>query len=79
MSLFIQQDENRTELQKRLNTELQGRAKAKSLMADPDGVEDSAYLNGTKKTTTLSWAWILIVIAIIGIAAWLMALSIDYR
>lgn len=79
MSLFISQDENRTELQKRLNTELQARAKTRVLMDDPDGVEDSAYLNGTKKTTTLSWAWIVIVIAVIGIAAWLMALSIDYR
>lgn len=79
MSLFISQDENRTELQKRLNTELQARAKTRILMDDPDGVEDSAYLNGTKKTTTLSWVWILIVIAAVGIAAWIMALSIDYR
>lgn len=79
MSLFISQDENRTELQKRLNTELQARAKTRVLMDDPDGVEDSAYLKGTKKTTTLSWIWILIVLASVGIAAWIMALSIDYR
>lgn len=79
MSLFISQDENRTELQKRLNTELQGRAKQRILMADADGVEDSAYLKDTKKTTSLSWAWILIVIAVIIIAGWIMMLSIDYR
>lgn len=78
MGLFIGQDENRTELQKRLNAELQGRAKQR-LMADPDGVEDAEYLKDTKKTTSLAWAWILIVIAVIIIAAWLMALSIDYR
>ncbi len=27
-----------------------------------DGVDDIRYLEGTKQTTTLAWAWILIAI-----------------
>ena len=76
MALFIRQDEQRTELQKRLATELQGRAKEKSKLADlPDGVEDSEYIKGTKMTTSLAWAWILIIIVGVGIIIWFMAIS----
>lgn len=68
MALFVRQDENRTELQKRLATELQDRARKKAEEADlPDGVEDSAYIKGTKETTGLFGVWI--VIGILAIAA----------
>lgn len=73
MSLFMKQNENRTELQKRIAAELQERAKQKSLETErPDGVDDSAYLRGTKETTSLAWAWVLIGVAIIAIVVWVV-------
>jgi len=76
MALFIKQDEERTELQKRLATELQERAKDKAKYTErPDGVEDSEYIKGTKVTTSLAWAWLLIVLAIVGVVIWLAAIS----
>lgn len=78
MSLFIKQDDNRSELQKRLATELQDRAKIKPKEYDmPDGVEDSQYVEGMKKTTSLAWVWIILIVATLGIVVWLMALEMS--
>lgn len=64
MGLFIQQDGKKSELQNRLETELREKAKEKAKIANerPDGVEDSAYVNDMKTTTSLAWAWVLIVV-----------------
>ncbi len=79
MALFIRQDEQRSELQNKLAAELQARAKERAKLADlPDGVEDSQYITGTKKTTSLAWVWAIIIIVTVGIAIWLMALSIEH-
>ena len=75
MALFMNQQNERTELQKRIAAELAEKAKKKSLDADrdrPDGVIDSAYLEKTKTTTSLAWVWILIIVAAIGVALWLV-------
>jgi hypothetical protein len=63
MALFIQQNDNRTKLQERLETELREKAKARADVDTslPDGVEDSNYLKDTKKTTTLAWVWMVII------------------
>lgn len=82
MALFIRQDENRSELQKKLARELQESAIKrdkkieKELMDSPDGVEDSRYVEGFKKTTSLGWAWLLIVILFLIIIVWLTVLNI---
>ena len=77
MSLFMKQNENRTELQRRIAAELQERAKQTALEAEqPDGVTDSAYLKGTKETTSLAWVWLLIGIAILGIVIWLIVATL---
>ena len=69
----MQQNENRSELQQRLDAELRAKAAAKAKQDGgeaggaydrPDGEEDTAYLKGTKATTTLAPVW-----AIIGVAA----------
>lgn len=74
MSLYLKQNESRSQLQDKLAKELQERAKQKAKTFDqPDGVTDSAYLKNTKQTTSLAWVWVLIVLAIIGIAVWLIA------
>lgn len=63
MALFIRQSEDRSKLQERLAAELQERAKARALENErPDGVEDSRYLEGTKRTTSLAGVWIAIII-----------------
>lgn len=78
MALFVQQDENRSELQKRIAAELNERAKrtAANIADKPDGVEDSAYMEGTKSTTSLAWAWILILLTAMIIAGWLIVVSL---
>lgn len=74
MALFIRQDDERTELQKRIATELQGKTKKRTELADaPDLVEDSQYIKGTKTTTSLALVWVLIIIIFVGIAIWLIA------
>ena len=75
MALFMNQQNERTELQKRIAAELADKAKKKSLEGSsdrPDGVTDSAYLEKTKPTTSLAWLWMLLLIVAIGIAIWLV-------
>ncbi|MEO5950035.1 MAG: hypothetical protein ABIQ04_01160 [Candidatus Saccharimonadales bacterium] len=69
MALFVNQNSNRTKLQEQLAAELQAKAKKRAELDTTihDGVNDSAYLNGTKKTTSLAWIWVVIVL--IAIAA----------
>jgi Flp pilus assembly protein TadB len=78
MALFMNQEAERTELQKRIAAELAEKAKKKSLEPTqdrPDGISDSAYLEKTKTTTSLAWIWILIAIAAVGILVWLVVIS----
>lgn len=73
MSLYLKQNETRSQLQDRLAKELQERAKRKATEVEqPDGVTDSAYLKNTKQTTSLAWAWVLIGIAAVAVAIWLI-------
>jgi hypothetical protein len=73
MALFVRQDENRSELQQRLATELQDRARKKAEEAElPDGVTDSQYIKGTKEGSSLLWAWILIGILAVAVAIYLI-------
>ena len=73
MALFVRQDENRTELQKRLATELQDRARKKAEEAElPDGVTDSQFIKGTKETTSLLWLWLVIAALAIGVVIFII-------
>ena len=69
MGLFVSQQDRRSELQERIAAELREKAKSSSLRDDAalDGIEDIKYLEGTKQTTTLAWAWILIVFMAAGV------------
>ena len=64
MGLFVNQQDQRSELQERIAAELREKAKASSLQekATMDCVDDIRYLEDTKQTTTLAWTWILIAI-----------------
>lgn len=77
MAMFIRQDDNRSDLQKRLAQELNDKAKLKnppdlSKSDRPDGVDDSAYMKDYKQTTSLAWVWVLIVAASIALIVWLL-------
>lgn len=64
MGYIYDQKDMRTEVQQRVAADLIERAKKKSQPADlPDGVDDSAYLKGTKTTTSLMGVWLAIGIA----------------
>lgn len=78
MALFVNQENTRTKLQQKIAADLNEKAKKKAAENDgerPDGVDDSAYLEKTKSTTSLAGAWIVIVIAIVAIAIWLVVQS----
>lgn len=76
MALFLKQDTQRSELQQRIATELQEKAKRKSTESDqPDGVTDSAYLKDTKSTTSLAWIWAVIVAFAVGALVFYIVLS----
>lgn len=77
MALFMSQQDDRTELQKRLAAELTAKAKKKANMEDmklPDGVKDSEFLRQSRQTTSLAWIWIVVVILavalIVGLLFW---------
>ena len=65
MGMYLKQSESRSELQQRIAAELKAKAeqKAKIESTPPDTIEDSAYIQGTKQTTTLAPVWLLIFIA----------------
>lgn len=68
MGLYIQKDDRRSELQEKIAADLREKA-ARTQNAQGerrDGVDDSAYIKNTKKTTSLAWAWILIGIFVLG-------------
>lgn len=72
MALFIRQDENRSKLQQKLVAELQEKAKQQSQLGDdPDGVEDTEYVKGTKQTSNFAWIWIIAAAVLLGASVWL--------
>jgi hypothetical protein len=78
MSLFVNQNSNRTKLQEKLAAELQEKARRKAQLEDmdrPDGVSDSNYLKDTKTTTSLAWVWIVIIVMVAALVVWLMVKS----
>lgn len=66
--MFINQQESRSELQERIAAELKAKAEQKAKLEnakDRDEIEDSAYVEGYKRTTTLAPVWLLIFFAAI--------------
>ena len=73
MSLYLKQQDTRSDLQEKVSKDLQERARQKAKQLDrPDGVDDSRFVEGTKQTTSLAWAWVLIGLVIIGIVIWII-------
>ena len=75
MSLYLQQKDNRSELQKRIAAELQDKAKKKPVEPHdlPDGVEDSAYVKDLESAGSGGWVWLLILaVAAVAAVIWLI-------
>lgn len=61
MGIMMSKDMDRnSELNERISADL--RARAQSSRDDIDGVEDSAYVKNTKKTSKFSWVWIVLIV-----------------
>ena len=76
MGRYLEQTEARSELQQRIAADLRAKHAArakqdgdndKSYYDAPDGVDDAAYMQGTKATTTLAPAWVLIFILAVAV------------
>lgn len=76
MALYVRQNENRSKLQERLAAELQEKARARAEETTmPDGVDDSRYIEGTKKTTSLAWVWLMVIAFAIAAVVFLIVSS----
>jgi hypothetical protein len=81
MGIIVNNQQERSELQERIAAELrekQLRQSSASKDLDPKDLDpnDSEYMKDLKPTTTLSWAWLLIAVAIIGIIAAIVAVTV---
>ncbi len=77
MGRYLEQTEGRSELQQRIAADMRAKAAARAKqegatgevegMPEIDGIEDSAYIQGTKTTTSLAPVWVVIAIAAVGV------------
>lgn len=80
MGLYVKQEVEKTELQKRIAESLEDKAKnAEKIKENADMVDDSAYIEGTKKTTSLALVWIILLIVSFIIFFWLMATGLEFE
>lgn len=85
MGRHFNQNESRSELQQRIAAELRAKAAERAkregsvsgtYFDSPDGVEDAAYMQGTKPTTTLSWAWLFIFVFAVAVFGYFIYLVV---
>lgn len=74
MALHLKQNETRSDLRLRIERDLQEKARKRAdIESDrPDGVEDSAYITNTKKTTGLAAVWLWVFAAVLVLIAVLL-------
>ncbi|MEI6850529.1 MAG: hypothetical protein WCK26_01015 [Candidatus Saccharibacteria bacterium] len=78
MALFISQNDERSELQKRIASELQRKSKESSQKTErPDGVDDSQYIKGMKTTSSMVGVWAAVIIAGLVLIIWLTVISMS--
>lgn len=69
MALFMRQDDNRSELQQRLQSELQEKNKKKLELENqprPDGVTDQNYMRDFSGPSKHLWVWLVLGGAVIA-------------
>jgi len=57
VGILVEKDEEQSDLQRKIASDLRRRSGENSLGEKIDLVEDSAYLEGTRKSSTASWFW----------------------
>jgi hypothetical protein len=69
MGLYINQQNSRTKLQEKVAAELRAKAaQVQSVEGEmPDGVEDSAYLRGTRQSGSFSRKWFLFILLVVAL------------
>ena len=78
MALFIRQDDERSELQKQIASELHRKASEKAKLVDrPDGVEDSQYVKGSQVSGKYSWVWVVAIVVVAIAIIWLTVSSMS--
>lgn len=72
MGLYVQRDEKRSEFQEKLAADLKAKADKARREGDKqfDAVEDSAYFNGFKRTTSLAWLWVIVALLAVAVIAY---------
>jgi len=67
MGIIVNLNENRSELQKKIATELQEKTRQKTSLGNlPDGIEDSTMVEKTNTTGSLKWLKVLIGIVVMA-------------
>lgn len=69
MGLYINQQNSRTKLQEKVAAELRAKAaQVQSVEGEmPDGIEDSAYLRGTRQSGSFSRKWFLFILLAVAL------------
>lgn len=76
MALFLKQDDQRSELQKRIAAELNRKAGEKhKITKSPDGVDDSQFVKNTASMNKAAWIWVSIILAVLIFIIWLTVTS----
>lgn len=76
MSLFLRQDQERSQLQRRIATELQAKARQQATDAEqPDGVEDSAFVADTHRSSRRLGLWLTLAAIVIGGVIWTVVVA----
>lgn len=84
MGRYLNQTEQKSELQQRIAAELKAKAAARSKQEGepspygkkPDGVDDAAFMKGTKSTTSLAGVWLAIFIGVLVAFGYFIYLSV---
>ena len=59
MGIMVSKDLDNSELDRRISADL--RTRAQQTRREYDEVDDSAYIEGTKKTGRYTWVWIVLI------------------
>ncbi len=57
MGILVEKDEDQSDLHSKIAADLRRRSEENSYGEKLDLVEDSVYLEGTRKSSTASWFW----------------------
>ena len=77
MGLFMNQEDDRSELQQRISAGLQEKARVRAELENkplPDGIKDSQYIKDFTGTSRYLWFWIaLALIIVVGVVIFMVS------